>query len=136
MEDQHLERLLRELPREQARQGFTPRVLARLNAAPPARAGWRPRLAAGLTALLLIAGGVVRHEQREAERSAQVARAEQVLRELRAEHRQIKRELEALPEAPPVIYLGGNEDMDLVVDLRQVQKGDGARPATYRYDTF
>jgi hypothetical protein len=55
---------------------------------------------------------------------------------LRADHGEIKRELATLPAAPPVIYLGGNEDMDLVVDLRQVRDGGGVRPATYRYDTF
>lgn len=141
MEDQHLKRLLRELPREKARQGFTTRVLARLDA-PPARGWrqvwWRTRLAAALLAAVVVSAstaGLVRYEQREAQRAARVARAQQLLRELRAEHGQIKRELESLP-APPVVYLGGNEDMDLVVDLRQVREGNGVRPATYRYETF
>ena len=136
MEDQHLERLLRELPRERARQAFTPRVLARLDQAPPVRVRWQPRLAAALLAVSVIAGGVVRYERMEAQRAAKRARAEQLLRELRAEHGQIKRELEALPPAPPVLYLGGNEDMDLVVDLRQVREANGVQGATFRYDTF
>jgi hypothetical protein len=143
MEDQHLGRLLRELPREKARQGFTLRVLARLDAAPsrglPRGLLWRPRLAAAFTALVMMSAstaGLVHYEQREAQRAARVARAQQLLRELRAEHGQIKRELESLPAAPPVVYLGGNEDMDLVVDMRQVREGDGMRPATYRYETF
>ena len=127
MEDQHLERLLRELPRERARQAFTPRVLARLDQAPPVRVRWQPRLAAALLAVSVIAGGVVRYERMEAERAAKRARAE---------HGQIKRELEALPPAPPVLYLGGNEDMDLVVDLRQVREANGVQGATLRYDTF
>jgi hypothetical protein len=141
MEDQHLGRLLRELPREKARQGFTLRVLARLDAPPPRglpRGAWRPRLAAAFTALVVVSAstaGLVHYEQKEAQRAARVARAQQLLRELRAEHGQIKRELESLP-APPVVYLGGNEDMDLVVDMRQVREGDGVRPATYRYETF
>jgi hypothetical protein len=141
MEDQHLERLLRELPREKARQGFTTRVLARLDA-PPARGWWqvwwRTRLAAALLAAVVVSAstaGLVHYEQREAQQAARVARAQQLLRELRAEHGQIKRELESLP-APPVVYLGGNEDMDLVVDLTQVREGNGVRPATYRYETF
>jgi hypothetical protein len=138
MEDQHLGRLLRELPREKARQGFTTRVLARLDAAPAPRVWWRQRLATALIATLALSAstaGLVHYEHREAQRAARVARAQQLLRELRAEHGQIKRELESLP-APPVMYLGGNEDMDLVVDLRQVREADGRRPATYRYDMF
>jgi len=136
MEDQHLERLLRELPREKARQGFTPRVLARLDRAPAPRVGWRPRLATA-AAVVLLAGsalGLARYEQVEAQRAARQARAQQLLRELRAEHGQIKRELEALPD-PPVVYLGGNEDMDLVVDLRRVHAADGVQPATYSHNT-
>jgi hypothetical protein len=142
MEDQNLGRLLRELPREKARPGFTTRVLARLDAVSERRErrglprAWRPRLAAAFTVLVVASGaaGLVRYEQREAQRAARVARARQLLRELRAEHGQIKRELESLP-APPVVYLGGNEDMDLVVDLRQVREESGVRPATYRGDT-
>jgi len=135
MEDQ-LERLLRELPREQARHGFTARVLARLDWTPAPRVSWRPRLATA-AAVVLLAGsafGLVRYERIEAQRAARQARAEQVLRELRAEHGQIKRELEALPD-PPVVYLGGNEDMDLVVDLRRVHKADGVQPATYSHNS-
>jgi len=134
MEDQ-LERLLRELPREKARQGFTARVLARLDRAPAPRVGWRPRLATA-AAVVMLAGsalGLVHYERMEAQRAARQARAQQLLRELRAEHGQIKRELEALPD-PPVIYLGGNEDMDLVVDLRRVHKADGVQPATYSHN--
>jgi len=136
MEDQHLERLLRELPREKARQGFTPRVLARLDRAPAPRVGWRPRFATA-AAVVMLAGsalGLVHYERVEAQRAARQARAQQLLRELRAEHGQIKRELESLP-APPVVYLGGNEDMDLVVDLRRVHEVDGVRPATYSHNT-
>jgi hypothetical protein len=142
MEDQHLGQLLRELPREKARQGFTLRVLAHLDA-PPARewwqAGWRTRLATALLAAVVVSAstaGLLHYEQREAQRAARVARAQQLLRELRAEHGQIKRELESLPAPPPVVYLGGNEEMDLVVDLRHVREEDGVRPATYRYETF
>ncbi len=139
MEDQHLvERLLRELPREKARLGFTPRLLARLDGldrAPAPGRVWRSRLAT-VAALVLLAGsaaGLMHYERMEAQRAARQARAQQVLRELRAEHGQIKRELEALP-APPVVYLGGNEDMDLVVDLRRVHQTDGVQPATYSHN--
>jgi hypothetical protein len=139
MEDQHLGRLLRELPAERARTGFTPRLLARLDAAPPARARWQPRLAAAMAmaaVVMAIAAGTVQHERIEAQRAARVARATELLRELRAEHGQIKKELAALPDEPPVLYIGGNEEMDLVVDMGEVRNADGVRPATYRYDTF
>ena len=141
MEDQHVGRLLRELPREQARQGFTARVLARLDrldeAPHPRPQRWQPRLAAVAATLViaLAAAGLLQHSRMEAERAARVARAEQTLRELRAEHGRIKREIEALPESP-VIYIGGDEQTDLVIDTREVENRDDVRPATYRYDTF
>jgi hypothetical protein len=141
MEDHSLGRLLRELPRETARPGFTQRVLARLDA-PAARtahrAGWRPRLAmagtAALVAALVVSAGVVRHEQaREAERTAEARR---LLREIRAEHAQLERELQALSEPPPVVYVGGDEGVDLVVGLDKISAEDGPVPAAYRVDTF
>lgn len=143
MEDHSVGRLLRELPRETARPGFTQRVLNRLDAPAedaPLRAGWRPRLAMAATtamavivATLAISAGVVRYEQsRDAERTAEARR---LLQEIRAEHGRIEQELRALAE-PPVIYVGGDERMDLVVDLDKVPAEDGPTPATYRYDTF
>ena len=47
------------------------------------------------------------------------AEARKVLQELRSEHEQLERELRSLSE--PVVYVGGNEDVDLVVDLSRVQ---------------
>jgi hypothetical protein len=139
MEDQHLGQLLRELPREQARQGFTARVLVRLEA-PPAAAlrRWQPRLAAAVAVAVALTSGLVYNSRLEAEKAAKRARAQQVLHELRAEHGRIKKELEALPDAP-VLYLGGDEKTDLVVDMRQVRSAESSedvQPATYRYDTF
>ena len=144
MEDHDVGRLLRELPRETARSGFTQRVLARLDEPAQSAAvpgwregrGWRFRLAmaATTTALLaVVSAGVIRHEQsREAERTAEARR---LLQEIRAEHDRIEQELRALSE-PPVVYVGGDEEVDLVVDLDRVPAEDGATPATYRYDTF
>jgi len=139
MEDQHLGDLLRELPRERARPGFTPRVLARLETPEPAvfPAVRRRLLAAAVAAALAVsAGGLAVRERMEARRAARLARAEQVLRELRAEHGQIQRELAALPDEPPVVYLGGDESMDLVGNLGGMDGSRGSRPAAYRYDTF
>lgn len=140
MEDHSVGRLLRELPRETARPGFTQRVLARLDEPAQSTAlstGWRLRLAmAAMTAVALLvvaSAGVIRHEQsREAARAAEARR---LLQEIRAEHDRIEQELRALSE-PPVVYLGGDERLDLVVDLDKVPAEDGPAPATYRIDTF
>lgn len=114
MED-HLKRALRELPRERAREGFTHRVLARLDQEAPA---WRrPRLVFATAALMAVmaSAGVLQYraDQRQEE-------ARRVLRELRNEHESLKQEFESL-SAPPVVYVGGNEQVDLVVDLSRVQ---------------
>jgi hypothetical protein len=116
--DRGLDQILGELPREQAREGFTARVLARLDA--PAPAWRRPRLVFATAALVAVmaSAGVLhvlqyRADQRQAE-------ARRVLRELRSEHDSLKHELESL-SAPPVVYVGGNDQVDLVVDLSRVQ---------------
>jgi hypothetical protein len=136
MEDHSVSRLLRELPRESARPGFTRRVLARLDEPAPAAGGarWRLRLAtAAVAAVLLVSAGVVRHEQsREAARTAEARR---LLHEIRVEHDRLERDLRTLSE-PPLLYVGGDERLDLVVDLDKVPAGDGPVPATYRSDTF
>jgi hypothetical protein len=48
------------------------------------------------------------------------AEARKVLRELRSEHDSLKQELQTLSQ-PPVVYVGGDEEVDLVVDLSRVQ---------------
>jgi hypothetical protein len=121
MEDHDLGRILRELPREHAREGFTARVLADLDDAPgrPAvSAIWRrPRLVFATAALVAVmaSAGVLQYraDQRHEE-------ARRLLRELRSEHDSLKHELESL-STPPVVYIGGNEQVDLVVDLSRVQ---------------
>ncbi len=122
MEDHDLGRLLRELPREQPRAGFTARVLTSLDARPEPRTwrAWRqPRLVlatAALVAAMASAGILVRADRHEELRKAE---ARKILQELRSEHKLLERELQSLSE--PVIYVGGNEDVDLVVDLSRVQ---------------
>lgn len=122
MEDHDLDRslaLLSELPDERARPGFTGRVLARLDERPATPVWRRPRLVFATAALLAVTAtaGVV---QVRAEREADRAEARRVLKELRSEHDDLKHELESL-STPPVVYVGGNEQVDLVVDLSRVQ---------------
>ena len=120
MEDHNLGRLLRELPREQARAGFTARVLANLDAKPEPRTRRTPRMVLATAALVaaVASAGIL---QLRADRHEELRKAEarKVLQELRSEHESLERELRTLSD--PVVYVGGNEDVDLVVDLSRVQ---------------
>ena len=136
MEDHRLGDLLRELPREQARPGFTARVLHRLDAPERRRSiPWgipRLALATALTVVLAVAAGWLIDARRDAIANA---RAERALAEIRAEHARLEREVQDLSQ-PSVIYLGGNEDVDLVLDLGKVRGSEGATPAAYHGETF
>ena len=116
MEDHSLGELLRELPRERARTGFTARVMTRLDAPAP-----KPRLVLATAALAAVVASVgilqVHSGRQEALRHAEARR---MLQELRNEHDSLKQELQSLSE-PPVVYVGGDEEVDLVVDLSRVQ---------------
>lgn len=139
MEDHRIGDLLRELPREQARNGFTARVLHRLDAEGAGRPAflWRPVavFAAAALAAVAIPAGILM--DRAADRKAiQAAEARQILEEIRAEHGRLEAELEGLVE-PPVLYLGGDENVDFVLDLRRVPEAQGeVRPAAYADQTF
>jgi hypothetical protein len=112
MSDDRLRDALRGLPAPGPGPAFTARVMARLAAA-PARAPRRvPAWAAAAAAVvlaagLLLGGRAVVREQRNAA--------------LRSETEELARELEALRQAAerpaPVLYLGGTEEVDLVLDL-------------------
>ena len=136
MEDHRLGDLLRDLPREQARPGFTARVLESLDA-PRAR---RPRhtfrlaLAGATAAAVFTAASIGVLMDRRAE-SIKAAEAQRMLQEIRAEHGRLAQELEELSQ-PPVVYIGGNEDVDLVLDLGKVRGSEGATPAAYHGETF
>ena len=138
MEDQPIGQLLRELPPETARPGFTPRVVARLDREEkPERApALRPRLAwtAALVAALTFSAGLVRIRDRPSPATPEsTAEARRILAELKAEHDRLEHDFQELRE--PVYYLGGNEEIDLVMDLGNVTEGpegDVAVPAAYR----
>jgi negative regulator of sigma E activity len=139
MEDHRLGDLLRELTPEHARPGFTARVMNRLDAPEDRRLQWRPRLAlAGAmaaVAAVAISAGVLTNRPAGSERSIETTEAQQILRELRAEHGRLERELREMSE-PPVLYLGGDEEVDLVLDLRNVQDTEGMVPAAFHNQTF
>lgn len=120
MEDHSVGPLLRELPRERAREGFTARVMARLDASEP-KPWLQPRLilaTAALAAVVASAGILQVHAGRQ--EALRTAEARKMLRELRSEHDSLKQELQTLSQ-PPVVYVGGDEEVDLVVDLSRVQ---------------
>ncbi len=138
MEDHRLGDLLRELPREQARPGFTARVLERLDAPErivrPSR-NFRPLLAGATAAFLLavtVSTGIVMDRRAESVRAAEARR---MLQEIRAEHGRLEQEIQELSQ-PPVVYIGGNEEVDLVLDLGKVSGSEGATPAAYHGETF
>jgi hypothetical protein len=140
MEDHRLGNLLRELPREQARPGFTARVIHRLETTRPEtlepRRALIPRfaLSAALAILLVILSGALVNARREA--AATALAQEQALAEIRAEHGRLEREVRELSQQPSVVYLGGNEDVDLVLDLGRTGGTEGAKPAAYHSETF
>jgi protein gp37 len=124
MEDHNVGQLLRELPRERAREGFTARVVASLDAAPEPKTWRQPRLifaTAALAAVVASAGILQVHTHRQEE--VRDAEARRILQELRSEHEILKQELQSLSE-PPVVYLGGDEEVDLVVDLSRAQNAN------------
>ena len=132
MNDQRLGELLRELPREHARQGFTSRVLARLDETPaPRRRAWlQPAMAA---ALLLVLAAIPLAIQLSRPRGPDRAEAARILRELRAEHELLERELERISPPAPVLYLGGDENVQLILDVSRVPR---AETAAYRPEDF
>jgi hypothetical protein len=132
MEDHRLGDLLRELPSEQARPGFTARVLNRLDAPEHRRSLPRLALATALAVVLAITAGVLVDARRDA---LEAARDRQALQEIRAEHGRLEREIQDLSQ-PPVVYLGGNENVDLVLDLGTTGGTEGAKPAAYHDETF
>lgn len=130
--DDSLSRLLRRLPRHRADDAFVGRVLDRLDEAPshhPVARRWAARpsrlvpLAAGLALAVVVAALWVASLGQGSLEPAEIDR-------LAAERSEIEAELEALrreADDTPVIYLGGDERVDLVLDLDHLARS-GALP--------
>jgi hypothetical protein len=117
MNDERLRSALRELPPAAPRPGFTQRVLARLERA-PRRRPLRP-LPAWVTAaaaVTVLAGGLWGAAAGRQALEQQKRRAA-----LKQESAAIARELAALraeaAKPAPMLYLGGSEQVDVVLDL-------------------
>ena len=136
MNDDRVSRALKSLPREQAGMGFTPGVLRRIEEAPSrflpawwAPMRWTPLRWTGVaaTAVLVLALGLGWRQWRD----YQTAEKLQVLL---AEKQELEMELAALrqitAEARPVVYLGSDDEVDLVLDLARFKRqgGFGSNP--------
>lgn len=140
MNDDQLSSALKSLPHEQASMGFTAGVLRRIDPPPPRLfpARWSfgatiTRRAFGATitvvAVLVLALGFGWREWRQHQ-------AQQHMQVLLAEKRALEAELESLrrltAEARPMVYLGGDDEVDLVLDLARFRRQGGfgsKRPA-------
>lgn len=140
MNDDPVLQALRELPPERAGEGFARRVMARLEAEPrtpfPAPARWAALATAAALALALPLA--IDHQRAAAARDRRVR-----LLDLARQQQSLAGELEALRQAvtaekAPVIYLGGDDDTDLVLDLARLARlREQARPvpASYRSES-
>ena len=126
MNDKELHDALQSLPREGASAGLTGRVLRRIER--PAAPWYAPRWAAGAAAAVLILTlGLGWREWRHRQTVTE-------LRALLVEKQALQAELEDLrrltAEARPVVYLGSDDHVDLVLDLGRFsrQGGFGSKP--------
>jgi hypothetical protein len=132
MRDEDLGRLLRELPRETAREGFTERVISRGSGEGGRTARvhpWRYAAAAVLALLMLSAAGL----RLGIERRSETARTES----LRAQHQELKLELGLLRASAgfdPVIDLGRNDGVHYILDLRDAGAGPARSASHSQFD--
>jgi hypothetical protein len=135
MKDDELGQVLRSLPREEAGADFTARVLARLEAGArpspggtllsfpaerrrlPSWSGWLMAAAA-----LLVVGLGLREWQHRQEVDETLRR----IAELRGQYQELASELDELRRenatSRPVVYVGGTENVDFVVDLARLSE--------------
>lgn len=127
--DEQLTRALRALPRKRARDGFTETLLARLPEAPPRRFPHPGRLAlaAALGLALALAPLALRRQDAGPTPAAAGPPVRQAqLEEIRRQQAELARELAELKELAaadlPLVYLGGDEETDLVLDLDRLAR--------------
>jgi cell division protein FtsB len=119
--DEKLGQLLKSLPRERAQEDFTGRVMERLEMRrPPVFSPFKIALvsaAAVVVAATMLS--TVSHIQQKAEQN----HLKQELKSVKAQYRKIARQIEELKNQPPrdpVIYVGGDDRADYVLDVSKL----------------
>ena len=129
-----LDRLLADLPRESASPAFSRRVLESLDAPRSSAAGRRRLLAAASVAAALVAAVLLLPRETPPPDLAETRELEEQHRLLMEELQELKASLRDSRAAAPLLYLGGNENVELVLDLGPVWRDEpvaGARPAVF-----
>jgi hypothetical protein len=118
IDDDDVDQLLRELPRDAPRAGFAERVAARV---PRRKRPWAPLAAAAAATLLaLLSWRALVPALPEPPESKESAPLEAEVASLKAEREQLRAELEALrAKTRPVIYVDGDEQVQWVVRFDQ-----------------
>jgi hypothetical protein len=129
MSEEKLGNLLRSLPREKASVEFTDRVMSRVEEGRRPIV-FQPRFALAVSIVLIVAAWV------GADRWLAMQQEEQTnerIHTLKSEIEKIQGDIRLLRDLAPVLYLGGNEDVDFVLDLGKAarEKGDGIKPISF-----
>jgi hypothetical protein len=122
---------LRELPRETAAPGFTARVVERAGSADfdDRETPRLPRAVLAAAALLVLVSGVAAWRlEKERRREAWLDQVQA----MQLESARLQRDLVELraAETPPILYLGGDDRVDLFLDLAEGARVAGAQPAS------
>jgi hypothetical protein len=127
MNDEELRSLLSSLPRERASEGFTDNLMSRLDVAK--RPFYREPRYALVASLILLVGmwfGAGRwQDARQREETRERVQA------LRTEIEQLHQDINLLRDLAPVLYLGGDENVDLVIDMRHLMRQEATQPVSF-----
>lgn len=132
MRDEELRRALAMLPRQEAGGDFTARVLDRIAERRRARARTWRLAAAAVILLALLAGG--REAWHRRENQLEVERFAALQAEYEALHAEVQRLRRLTVTARPVVVLGGDSEVDLMVDLSRFPAVQAARGPVLRAD--
>jgi hypothetical protein len=128
MKDRRVDELIRTLPKERASEEFTSRVLDRLKGETVTKRRGRLILGMATAAVLLAVAsvGILRWQQ------AEKAELREEIATLRAEHQALSEELSRVMEQSarvhPVLYLGGDDRTDYVLDMNKLMRERRRRP--------
>jgi len=130
MDDQQLREVLRSLPRQDAPEGFTRATVQRLGARGPRGRTWRRLALVAAVCAGLIGLGVPLALSLSERAGREQVRDE--LERLKQDHDALEAQLAALrasEKEPELLYLGGTDSADYVLDLRQLARPpDETRP--------